>query len=142
MGPSVQKNTLSDDFGHGLSTVVSVLRFRNQFLPTVQTFAVRETNDSRHNGGTTGAPPYAETSVSRTSNVGTVGKNWLLKRVLVLIVGRIFFVYIYIVEFSLGLCSGNLCIHYFRIEGLVSKEVLDCRFAYMPSAICVFNIKN
>ena len=28
----------------------------NQFLPTVQTFAVRETDVSRHNGGTSGAP--------------------------------------------------------------------------------------
>ena len=32
------------------------LRFRNQFLPTVPTFAVRETHVSRHNGGTSGAP--------------------------------------------------------------------------------------
>ena len=32
------------------------LRFRNQLLPTVPTFAVRETNVSRHNGGTSGAP--------------------------------------------------------------------------------------
>ena len=29
---------------------------RNQFLPTVPTFAVRETDVSRHNGGTPGAP--------------------------------------------------------------------------------------
>ena len=32
------------------------LRFRNQFLPTVPTFAVWETDVSRHNGGTSGAP--------------------------------------------------------------------------------------
>ena len=30
--------------------------FFNPFLPTVLTFAVRETNVSRHNGGTSGAP--------------------------------------------------------------------------------------
>ena len=84
-----------------------LLRFRNQFLPTVPTFAVRETDVSRHNGGTSGAslkpltydsalralsslgglrgapevPPLSrETLVSRTANVGTVGKNWLRKR--------------------------------------------------------------
>jgi len=34
----------------------------NPFMPTFQTFAVRETD------------------VSRTANVGTVGKNWLRKR--------------------------------------------------------------
>ena len=28
----------------------------NPFMPTVQTFAVRETDVSRHNGGTSGAP--------------------------------------------------------------------------------------
>ena len=83
------------------------LRFRNQFLPTIPTFAVRETDVSRHNGGTSGAPleplkddsalralssqrnlrgapevpPLCrETSVSRTANVGMVGKNWLRKR--------------------------------------------------------------
>ena len=32
------------------------LRFRNSFLPTVPTFAVQETNVSRHNGGASGAP--------------------------------------------------------------------------------------
>ena len=80
------------------------LRFRNQFLPSVPTFAVRETDVFRHNGGTSGAPfrplrddsalralsslrglrgaPEApplcrETSVSRTANVGTVGMNGL-----------------------------------------------------------------
>ena len=74
----------------------------NSFLPTVPTFAVRETDVSRHNGGTSDpplkqlrddsalralsslrglrgapeAPPLCrETSVSRTANVGTVGKN-------------------------------------------------------------------
>ena len=73
----------------------------NPFMPTVPTFAVRETDVSRHNGETSGAPlrddsalralsslsglrgapevpPLCrETSVSRTANVGTVGKNWL-----------------------------------------------------------------
>ena len=75
----------------------------NPFLPIVPTFAVRETDVSRHNGGTSGAPlkplrddsalralsslrdlrgapevpPLCrETSVSRTANVGT----WLRKR--------------------------------------------------------------
>ena len=68
------------------------------FMPTVPTFAVRETDVSRHNGGASGAPlkplrddsalralssllmgaPEVptlclETSVSRTANVGTVG---------------------------------------------------------------------
>ena len=38
------------------------LRFRNQFLPILPTFAVRETD------------------VSRTANVGRMGKNWLRKR--------------------------------------------------------------
>ena len=74
----------------------------NPFLLTVPTFAVRETNVSRHNGVTSGAPlkPLREDSVlralsslsglmgapevpplcremsiSRTANVETVGKN-------------------------------------------------------------------
>ena len=78
----------------------------NSFLPSIPTFAVRETDVSRYNGGASGAPLkplrddsalkalsflrglrgapevpplYRETSVSRTSNVGTVGKNWLQK---------------------------------------------------------------
>ena len=73
-------------------------------MPTVPTFAVRETDIFRHNGGTSGAPlkPFRddsalralsslrglrgalkvpplcrEMSVSRTANVGTVGKNRL-----------------------------------------------------------------
>ena len=73
-------------------------------MPTVPTFAVRETDVSRHNGGPEGAPlkplrddkalrtlsplrgirgaseapPLCrETSVSRTANVGTVGMNGL-----------------------------------------------------------------
>ena len=73
-------------------------------MPTVPAFAVRETDVSRHNGGTSGAPlktrrddsalrvlsslrglrgapevpPLCrETSVSRTANVGTVGMNGL-----------------------------------------------------------------
>ena len=77
----------------------------NQFSHTVQTFAVRETDVSRHKGGTSGAPlkplrldsalkalsslrglrgapdvpPLCrETSVARTANVGTVGKNGLI----------------------------------------------------------------
>ena len=40
----------------GLTHFCPPLRFRNQFLPTVPTFDARETNVSRHNGGTTGAP--------------------------------------------------------------------------------------
>ena len=39
----------------------------NPFLPTVQTFAVRETDVSRHNGGTEGAPlkPLRDDSAMR-----------------------------------------------------------------------------
>ena len=35
---------------------VAALMDVNQFLPTIPTFAVRETGVSRHNGGTSGAP--------------------------------------------------------------------------------------
>ena len=76
------------------------------FMPSVPTFTVRETDVSRHNGGSSGAPfkplrddsalralsslrglrgapevpPFCrETSVSRTANVGTVGKNVLIQ---------------------------------------------------------------
>ena len=93
--------------------VIFIIRFAlkvffgvNPFMPTVPTFAVRETDVSRHNGGTSGAPlkplrddsalrtlsslrglrgapevpPLCrETSVSRTANVGTVGMNGLIK---------------------------------------------------------------
>ena len=45
-------------------------------MPTVATFAVRETDVSRHNGDPSGAPIKREMSVSRTANVGT----WLRKR--------------------------------------------------------------
>ena len=41
---------------HTLTHFSPPLRFRNQFLPTVRTFAVRETDVSRHNGGALGAP--------------------------------------------------------------------------------------
>ena len=44
---------------HHLTHFCPPLRFRNQFLPTVPTFAVRETD------------------VCRTANVGTLGKNIL-----------------------------------------------------------------
>ena len=74
-------------------------------MPTVPTFAVRQTDVSRHNGGTSGVllkplrddnalrtlsslrglrgapefPPLCrETSVCRTANVGTVGMNGLI----------------------------------------------------------------
>ena len=69
------------------------------FLPTVPTFAVRETDVPRYNEGTSGTPlkpliddsalrPLSSlrvqvsfsSSVSRTANVGTVGKNRLQKR--------------------------------------------------------------
>ena len=77
----------------------------NPFMPTVPTFAVRETDVSRHNGGASGAPlkPLRDESalrtlsalgglrgtpevpslcremlISRTANVGTVGKNGLI----------------------------------------------------------------
>ena len=41
--------------------------FLNLFLPTVPTFAVRETDVSRHNGGTSGAPlkPHRDDSALR-----------------------------------------------------------------------------
>ena len=41
---------------HLLTHFCPPLRFCNQFLLTVPTFAVRETDVSRHNGGTSGAP--------------------------------------------------------------------------------------
>ena len=77
----------------------------NPFMPTVPTFAVRETDVSRRNGRTSGAPLkplrddsalrallslrglrgapevpplYRDTLVSRTANVGTVGMNGLI----------------------------------------------------------------
>ena len=73
------------------------LRFRNQFLSTVQTFAVRETDVSRHNGGTSGdtLKPLRDDSAlrplsslrglrgaSRTAYILTVHvcKNWFQKR--------------------------------------------------------------
>ena len=39
----------------------------NPFMPTVQTFTVRETSVSRHNGGTSGAPlkPLRDDSAMR-----------------------------------------------------------------------------
>ena len=40
-------------------------------MPTVPTFAVREIDVSRHNGGPRGAP--------LTANVGTVGMNGLIQ---------------------------------------------------------------
>ena len=49
-------------------------------MPTVPTFAVRETDVSRHKGETSGAPgqQMLEMSVSRTANVGTVGINGII----------------------------------------------------------------
>ena len=41
---------------HARSPYSSEAIFLNPFLPTVPTFAVRETNVSRHNGGPSGAP--------------------------------------------------------------------------------------
>ena len=36
---------------------ISIIQIKiNPFMPTVSTFAVRETDVSRHNGGTSGAP--------------------------------------------------------------------------------------
>ena len=60
-------------------------RGHTKFLPTVPTFAVRETDVSRHNEGTSGAPikPLRDDSALRalsslsTVNVGTVGMNGL-----------------------------------------------------------------
>ena len=47
-------------------------------MPTVKTFAVRETDVSRHNGGASGAPlkPLRDDSALRALS----GKNWLQKR--------------------------------------------------------------
>ena len=46
----------------------SVSQVINAFMPTVPTFAVRETDVSRHNGGTSGAPlkPLRDDSVFKT----------------------------------------------------------------------------
>ena len=48
-------------------TAIRLIKNFNQFLLTVPTFAVRETNVSRHNGGTSGAPlkPLSVDSVLR-----------------------------------------------------------------------------
>ena len=59
--------------GVGLTHFCPPLRFRNQ----VPTFAVRETDVSRYNGGTSGAPIMPRDAVFRTAHVGTVGKNGL-----------------------------------------------------------------
>ena len=86
------------------TTIYLSAGYFKQFLPTVPTFAVRETDVSRYNGGTSGAPlkplrddsalralsslrglrgkpkvpPLCrETPVSRTANVRTVGMNGL-----------------------------------------------------------------
>ena len=41
----------------------------NPFMPTVPTFAVRETDVSRHNGSTRCSPIMPRDAVSRTANV-------------------------------------------------------------------------
>ena len=91
-GSNVTEEVVIGNVGGSLESIF------NPFLPTVPTFAVRETDVSRHNGGTSGAPlkplrvdsalkalstlrglrgapevpPLCrETSVSRTANVGT-----------------------------------------------------------------------
>ena len=67
-----------------------LLHFRNQFLPIVPTFAVRETDISRHKGGHPRFPHYAERRQSlgqqmleRWAKIGcknaTVGKNGIQK---------------------------------------------------------------
>ena len=50
----------------------------NLFLPTVPTFAVRETDVSRHNGGTRGAPILLNIC-SRTANVERTGRHKWVK---------------------------------------------------------------
>ena len=110
----------------------------NPFISTVQTFAVGETDVSRHNGGTSGAPlkplrddsalkalsslrglrgapevpPLCrETSVSRTANVGTVGKNGLMREFLntnsVHFLATIFLVHLQEGIFGIGNNPGN-----------------------------------
>ena len=91
------------------TATITASNANDQFRNQVPTFAVRETCVSRHNGGTAGAPLkplrddsalrtlsslrglrgapevpplFRETSVSRTANVGTVGKNGLKRIVL------------------------------------------------------------
>ena len=51
----------------------------NPFFPTVPTFAVRETDVSRHDGGTSGAPlkPLGQQMLELGCENATVGKNGL-----------------------------------------------------------------
>ena len=55
----------------------------NPFMPTVPTFAVRETDVSRHNGGTLGAPlkPLRDYSALRALSTlrGFRGHKWVKK---------------------------------------------------------------
>ena len=66
-----------------LAEVFSPVRERDlehyiRFLFTVPTFAVRETTSLGIRGAPEVPPLCRETSVSRTANVGTVGKNGLI----------------------------------------------------------------
>ena len=97
--------SLGADTRLGNTSLGDTFSIINPFMPTVPTFAVRETDVSRHNGGALSAPlkplrddsalrtlsslrglrgaqkepPLCrETSISRTANVGTVGKNGLI----------------------------------------------------------------
>ena len=56
--------------------------FLNPFMPTVQTFAVRETDVSRHNGGTSGAPlkPLRVDSVLRALMIILFQSNHYVSR--------------------------------------------------------------
>ena len=51
----------------------------NPFLPTVPTFAVRETDVSRHNGGTSGAPlkPFRDDRALRALSSLGGGHEWV-----------------------------------------------------------------
>ena len=49
----------------------------NPFLPSVPTFAVRETDDSRHNGGNSGPPLNPSETIVLSEHYRLGGKNWI-----------------------------------------------------------------
>ena len=55
-GKAVGKHSFQVVVQHLLRLVAQHLPNINQFLPTIPTFSVRETDVSRHNGDTSGAP--------------------------------------------------------------------------------------
>ena len=48
----------------------------NQFLPTVPTFAVRETDVSQHNGGTSGAPLNCSETIVLSEHYQQMLERW------------------------------------------------------------------